>query len=67
MKTFLIPVKWVSYGTVEVEANTLEEAMAYAKANKNELPLPDDREYVEGTYEINEDEDFIKWLNRNVK
>ena len=67
MKTFLIPVEWESFGTVEIQANTLEEALQYAKENIDELPLPDDREYMEGSYKINEDEGFIEFLNRNVK
>lgn len=64
MATFKIPVEWTSYGTVDVEADTIEEAIAYAHANKDELPLPDHGEYMEDSYQINDDEEFIKWLNR---
>lgn len=66
MKTFRIPVEWTSYGVVEVEAETVEEAIAYAHKNIDELPLPYDGEYMEDSYAINDDEEFIKYLNKDI-
>ncbi len=42
MSTFRIPLVWMEYGHVNVEANSLQEAIAYALGP--ECPLP------EGTY-----------------
>lgn len=49
---FKIPVSYVKAGTVKIEANSLEEAYAYAKEHIEELPLDTDDEYVDGSYEI---------------
>ncbi len=42
MSTFRIPLVWMEYGHVNVEADSLQEAIAYALGP--ECPLP------EGTY-----------------
>lgn len=64
MKTFKIPVEYTNYGTVEIQAENLEEAIKYALKNVDELPLPDDSEYMEGTYSINKDIGLIEYLNK---
>lgn len=63
MKTFKIPVTWEEYGYVEIEANSIEEALEYANKNIDELPLPDDNHYVDGSYVIEQDIEVIKLLN----
>ena len=52
LETFKIPVVYQSWGLVEVEAKSLQEAVKYAEDNLIELPLPDDPQYVEDSYEI---------------
>lgn len=66
MKTFKIPVTWEAYGCVNIEAETVEEALMLARLieTKEGLPLPTEYEYVDGSFEINEDMDLIKMINQ---
>ena len=58
MKTWKIPVIWKMYGTVEIEANTLEEA--FELAEDDPIPLPDG-DYVNEFWKVDsEDEDFVR-------
>lgn len=54
MRIFKIPVSYEVYGTVEIEANTLKEAMKYAQENIDDLPLADEPQYIDDSYEIGE-------------
>jgi hypothetical protein len=49
MKTYKIGVVWQMYGSVEVEANSLEEAV---KKVDDGVPLPENGEYIEGSFEV---------------
>lgn len=49
MKTYKIPITWESYKRIEVEANSLQEAIL--KALKQFLSEPDDL-YLEDSFEI---------------
>lgn len=62
MKIFKIPVSYEVYGTVEVEANTLEEAFDKAHKDIDSLPLVDDAQYIDDSYEIG-DIDLARYLN----
>lgn len=66
MKIFKIPVTWEAYGTVEIQADSAEEALMLAQLieTKEGLPLPTEHEYVDGSFEINEDMDLIKMINQ---
>ena len=55
MKTWRIPVTWEMCGEVITEAPTLEDAMIYARDDNGILPLPDDREYVDGSWRLSYD------------
>ena len=50
MKTYKIGVVWQMYGTVEVEANNLEEAIHIL--HSTDVPLPDNGEYIESSFEV---------------
>ena len=71
MPKFKIPVTYEMYGTVDVEADTLADAVKKANDDIDELPLPDDPSYVEASYQI-QDEDFgiegslIENLNKEI-
>lgn len=52
MKTYKIPVTWEAYGTVRIEAESLEEAIELAKGD--DIPLPDGC-YVDGSWEVDEE------------
>lgn len=56
MKTFKIPVTWEVYATVEVEANSIEEAIKIAKDEEGVIPLPTDSDYVGGSWRLTEED-----------
>ena len=68
MKTWRIPVTWEVCGTVNVEADTLEEAIEIARDDDGNIPLPDG-DYVDGSWRLSEeDEDFVReYYNDNEK
>ena len=66
MKKWEIPVTWEVFGKVVVEADTLVEAMHIARDEEEILPLPDESDYVDGSWLITEeDEDFIRTYYNN--
>ena len=62
MKTFKLPVTYSVWGYVNVEAETIEDAIQYFKENSDdiELPLDVDTEYVDGSFELSsENEEYM--------
>ena len=60
-KTWKIPVTWSVCSTVEVEADTLEEAMKIAEDKEGEIPCPVFPDYVDGSWELSHtDAEFIR-------
>lgn len=55
MPKFTLCCSWAMSANVEVEADTLEEAYRYAV---DEMPLPDNGEYVDSSFEVLTDVDF---------
>ena len=55
-KIFSIPVEWAVYSKIEVEAETLEEALN--KVRFEDLPLPAESDYIDGTFKIYGEDDF---------
>lgn len=49
MKTYRVPVFYEMYGWMEVEAESKQEAETKVM---DELPLPDNAEYVDGSFNI---------------
>lgn len=45
-----IPCVWQMYGYYDIEADSLEDAITQAE----DAPLPEDGDYVEGSFEIDE-------------
>jgi hypothetical protein len=60
MNTYRIPCTWTVAATMEIQANSLEEAIEIA----NEAPLPTDTDYIEDTFEVNNQ--IIPYLNKNL-
>lgn len=58
---FKISVTWESYGVVEIEADTLEEAIEKFDATSDEIKLPEG-DYVDGSFH-REDLETCKLLN----
>ena len=49
-KYYEIPCTWEVYGTVEIEADSLEEAIELAE--RDDSPMPDDSDYVDGSFQV---------------
>ena len=58
-KSFNVVVKCVIYGTISVEAENLEEAIKFAEDNIDELPLPYELEYIDGSYKIDKESTIL--------
>ena len=58
MKTFEIPVFWEVSGIIEVEAETLEEALEQFDKHEREVgnELPNQYEYIDGSFQRADDE-----------
>lgn len=52
-KTFRIACDWEVYGTMVIEADSLEEAVKIAEDNDD--PLPTDDEYIDGSFKVNKE------------
>lgn len=49
---FRIPVMWSVFDLVDVQANSLEEALNAARENASDIPLGTEPEYLDDSYEI---------------
>lgn len=69
MKTWKIPVCWTMMGTVCIEADTLEEAIELARDDAGVIPIPDNGNFLDGSWEVDcTDVDFLReYYNRNQK
>lgn len=56
MAKFKLPVVWEVYGVVEVEAESLEEAVEYFQENSDLIPLPEESHYVDASFNLSCDE-----------
>ena len=61
MATFNIPVSWEAYGYVEIDAESVEEAINIFDEQSDDIPLPEGN-YIDGSFK-REDLDFIKEFN----
>ena len=59
---YKIPVTWEVYDTIEVQGNSLEEALQWAEVHKDEIPIGDEPNYLDDSYQI--DKEFAEDLNR---
>lgn len=67
MKKFKIPVSWEMYDYIEVEANSVEEAIEIfdqKEQSADPYGLPDGN-YVDASFEREQDIEFIIELNKN--
>ncbi len=53
MKTYKIPCVWESYGYMEIEAESLQDAIELAE--QDERPLPKESSYIEGSFWVDYD------------
>ena len=60
-----LPVSWEVFGFVEVEADSIEEAMEFFEENADSFSLPNDGEYVDGSFALTCNEpEFIALYNK---
>ena len=50
MRFYEIPCSWEMYGTVEVTARSLDEAIE--KVSDDGFPLPSQSNYIDGSFEV---------------
>lgn len=63
-KKFRLPVTWEVCGFVEVEAESVEEAIEAFERDIDHIPLPDDSEYVDGSFGLTDPSvEFIALYN----
>lgn len=55
-KAFKIPVSWSVYGEVEIEAETLQQAIEIFTRDEDMMPLPLDSEYIDGSFKMDDEE-----------
>ena len=60
-KYYEIPCTCEVYGTVEIEADSLEEAIELAE--RDDSPMPDDSDYVDGSFQV--DRDIAEEINKD--
>lgn len=61
MKTWKIPVAWSMCGIVNIEANTLEDAIELAMGRDGNIPITDDGTFIDGTWEVDcDDDEYIR-------
>ena len=52
VKVWKIPVCWSMMGTVSIKAKTLEEAIKIAKDDAGVIPIPDNGNFLEDSWEV---------------
>jgi hypothetical protein len=66
-KEWTIPVVWTVCGTVKIKAQTLEDAVDAFQESIDHIKLPDNADYVEGSFELAADDlEYIKAFNKST-
>ena len=59
-----LPVVWEVSDVVTVKAESIEDGIQVFKKTADDMPLPSDPDYVDGSFKLwTEDEDTIKLFN----
>ena len=67
---FKVPVEWTVYDTVEIAANSLEEAIQFVLKNQDTIPLGTEPQYIDGSYKISGTDDYgenVEKLSEYIK
>lgn len=57
-----VGISWTVADTYPVEANSIEEAFAWAKEHIDEIPCTSEAEYVSDTFFL---DGYVDWYNEN--
>ncbi len=52
LKTYHLPVEYSMYDTISIEAETLEDAVRKFMEQKDDLSLPNNPQYMEGSFRL---------------
>lgn len=63
-RLFKIPVTWEMYSVVVVEASSLDEAIEIFDETSDDMLLPEDRDYVDGSFQ-REDKEICELQNHD--
>lgn len=55
LKIYHLPVEYSMYGTVSIEAETLEDAVRQYMEKDDVLPLPENPQYMDGSFKLSTD------------
>lgn len=66
-RKYSIPVNWSVWDKVDVEAESLEEAIQYVRDNADTIPLGTEPEYIDGTYKIDDGQNGEATMDETVK
>lgn len=55
MSKYKMPVTWEMCGYVDVEADSIEEAVKTFNETSDDISLPNDGEYVDGSFRLSAD------------
>lgn len=51
-KAFKLPVEWAVFGKIEIEAESLEDALRIFCETEDEIGLPTDNDYIDGSFKL---------------
>lgn len=61
-----LPIEYAVYGRIEIEADSIEEAIKKFNADPDLFGLPFETEYIEGSFQLNTDDiEFIKLIQND--
>lgn len=61
-KTYIVPVSYTVSGCIAVTAVSEEDALNAAEEHIDDLPLLDDTEYIDGSYEVETEGDMVSYF-----
>lgn len=64
MPIYKIPVSYEMCGLIEVEADSIKEAIEYAIEHADDYDLPNEEHYIDGSWQTETDEEIVELYNR---
>ena len=62
-KIFKIPVQWIMVSEISIEAESEEEALKIANEKIDEIPVPQNGNFLDDSLEVNNDIELVKVIN----